>query len=494
MPSSASARGPWVLALDVGSSSVRAQVYDARGDALAPEPVAHVPVRWRTQPQGAMEADADALVAASLRAIGRAVKAVRTAKVEIAAVALDTFWHGVMGVGANGKPVTPLYGWGDTRARDDAARLRERVDAAAAHARTGCFVHESYPAAKLVWLRRTAGDSFARAACWLSIGEHLGERLFGVRCTSLSMASGTGLLDVARCRWDAEMLEAAGIAADRLPELSDEPMAGLAPPFARRWPELARVPWFPALGDGACATLGSGADRAGTIALTVGTSAAVRVLREASGSATRSGGTKPAASDEPVERVPEALWLYRLDARRTVAGRALSNAGNGFDWLRRTLRLPRRDRLEAMLLAMADDPPPRLSVVPALVGERPPLSEREEMAAIAGMTIDTSPVDVWRAWMEAVAGRIADAVAAVEAEYGRADEIVASGGALHASPALQRAIERALGRPLTPTGRGDETARGAALVALERIGARGSHGGPWGHRDLNRPSTRPMDV
>jgi gluconokinase len=447
-------RGPWVLALDVGSSSVRAQVYDARGTALGPSSLAQVPVRWRTDPPGAMEADASRLVTASLRALDHAVKAARAARVEIAAVAMDTFWHGLMGVAADGRPVTPLHAWGDTRAREDASALRERVDAAAVHARTGCFVHESYPAARLVWLRRTAGDSFSRAAGWLSIGEHLGERLFGVRRTSLSMASGTGLLDVARCRWDGEMLAAAGIRAELLPELSDEPMAGLEPGLARRWPELARVPWFPALGDGACATLGSGAGRAGTIALTVGTSAAVRVLREGA-----------------VTRVPDGLWLYRLDARRTVAGRALSNAGNVFAWLRRTLRLPRADRLEALLAATEGDPPPRLRVVPALVGERPPLSEREEVAAMAGMTMATSPADLWRAWTDAVAARIAEAVAAVEDEYGRADRVVASGGALHASEAFRRAVERALGRPLVLRGDADETARGAALVALERLGA-----------------------
>jgi len=453
---SPASRAPWVLALDVGSSSVRAQLYDAHGTALAPESPAHVPVRWRTRPAGAMEADADALFAPSLRALGRPVKAARAARVEIAAVALDTFWHGVMGVAADGAPVTPLYAWGDTRAREDAAALGRRVDAAAVHARTGCFVHESYPAAKLVWLRRAAGDSFSRAACWLSIGEHLGERLFGVRRSSLSMASATGLLDVARCRWDEEMLAAAGISPALLPELSDEPMTGLAPEWARRWPELARVPWFPALGDGACATIGSGAGRPGTVALTVGTSAAVRVLREGA-----------------VERVPAGLWMYRVDAHRTVAGRALSNAGNGFDWLRRTLRLPRGERLEARLEAIDRDPPPRLRVVPALVGERPPLSERHEAAAIEGMTMATSPVDLWRAWMDAVAARIADTVTAVEAEYGRADEIVASGGALHASAAFRRALERALGRPLAvrADSAGDETVRGAALIALERLGA-----------------------
>jgi gluconokinase len=441
------------MAVDLGSSSVRAQVYDARGLPLGPGSLAQVPVRWRTHPRGAMEADAGALVGAALRAIDRAVKAVRAARIDIAAVGLDTFWHGVMGVGADGRPLTPLYAWGDVRARGAARRLRERVDAGAAHARTGCFVHESYPSAKLVWLRQGLGDSFPRAA-WMGIGEHLCERLFGVRRTSPSMASGTGLLDVCRCAWDEEMLAACAVSPAALPELSDEPMRGLAPELARRWPELAAVPWFPALGDGACASVGSGAAGHGRLALTVGTSAAVRVLRA-----------------DAAPRVPDGLWLYRVDARRTVAGRALSNAGNTFAWLRRTLRLPRADRLEAMLAEMDDGPPPALAVIPALVGERPPLSERGETASVGGMTMDTSPVDLWRAWTDAVARRIAEAVDAVEREYGRADEIVASGGAFHASPSFRRGLERALGRPLALRDDGDETARGAALLALERIGA-----------------------
>lgn len=444
-----------MLALDVGSSSVRAQLFDTDAEPLAAASLAQVPVRWRADPPGAMEADADQLVRAALTALDRGVKAARVANARIAAVALDTFWHGVMGVDGAGRPLTPLYAWGDTRAAGDAAALRERVDVDAAHARTGCFLHESYPAARLVWLRRTRGDTFPRAGGWLSIGEHLGERLFGIRRTSLSMASATGLLDVRACRWDGEMLAACGITAGHLPELSDEPMRGLRPDFARRWPELAEVPWFPALGDGACATLGSGAAEPGRIALTVGTSAAVRVLR----------------TGEPL--VPRGLWLYRLDGERTVAGRALSNAGNTLAWLRRTLRLPRAARLEAELAALADAPPPPLEVVPAVVGERPPLSERGETASMAGMTMSTTPVEIWRAWLWSLAGRIAEAVDAVEGEYGRAAEIVASGGALHASPAFRAIIERRLGRSLALRGSdGDETARGAAMVALERTGAR----------------------
>lgn len=439
-----------MLVLDVGSSSARAGIYGGAG-TLRPGPVPRVPCAWRTGADGAMEADGDALAEGVLQVIDAAMDTVRQGGIEISAVACATFWHGVMGVDGDGRPVTPLFGWGDARARAAADALRRRTDAAAFHRRTGCFAHESYPAAKLLWLREARGDTFPRAAAWLSIGEHLQARLFGVRRTSPSMASGTGLLDVGRMTWDAEALDAVGLSAHRLPELSDAPLVGLKPELARRWPELASVPWYPALGDGACASLGSGAVGPTRPALTVGTSAAVRVLRE-----------------DPDAAVPDALWCYRLDARRTVSGRALSNAGVVWAWLRRTLALPPAEGMDAALLAAE---PRGLSVVPSLLAERPPLEDAAGSASMTGMTPDTTPVEIARAWLDAVAARLADAVGAVEAEFGPATEVVASGGALRSSAAFRTIIQRAIGRPLRLSPDREETMRGAALIALERLGA-----------------------
>ena len=448
---SLAARAPWVLALDAGSSSVRASLYDRAGRPLEDAPPARRGVAWRASPEGAMEADGETLLESCLEAVDGAMAVARERRIEVAAVGVCAFWHGVMGLGADGRPVTPLYGWGDTRAREDAAALRGRVDAEAAHGRTGCFVHEVYPAAKLVWLRRTLGDTFPRVAAWGSLGELLARALFGARRTSVSMASGTGLLDARALRWDGEMLTAAGVSPETLPEVSDAPLAGLLPAYARRWPELAAVPWMAALGDGACASLGSGACGR-RLALTVGTSAAVRVLRETAG---------------PV--VPPGLWCYRLDARRAVWGRALSNAGNVHAWLRRTLRLPEREALDAAL-ASPEARAHGLTVHPELVGERPPL-EAGPGAAVAGLTLATTPEQIARAWLEAAAERIGEAVRATEAVFGEAEEIVAGGGALHASPAWARMIARTVGRPMWLAADAEVTARGAALLALERIGA-----------------------
>ncbi|MDQ3388382.1 MAG: FGGY family carbohydrate kinase, partial [Gemmatimonadota bacterium] len=316
----------------MGSSSVRAGLYDTAGHPVGGDPAARIEYEWRTRPEGAMEIDAAALVERTVRVIDATMGDARALRAEVVAVATATLWHSILGLDARGEPLTPLYGWGDTRAWRAAHALRQRVDARDTHERTGCFIDPTYPAARLLWLEEAAGDTFSRVAGWLSIGEYLELRLLGVRRCSVSMGSGTGLMELAGCRWDAEMLDAVGIAAGSLSPLvdTDDLSPRLRPEWARRWPELANVPWIPALGDGACANVGCDAVGEGRSALTVGTSAAVRVVVEAETIA-----------------VPETLWCYRLDRGRRVMGRALSNAGNGVATLGALLRIPDGEETEA---------------------------------------------------------------------------------------------------------------------------------------------------
>lgn len=441
---------PVVLTVDLGSSSTRARLYGA--DAAPRGRLFRCTHGWEVTPDGGMTTDVEALLDEVARAVDGAAAEARLLGATPVAVSIATFWHSVVGVDDGGRPVTPLFGWGDSRAREVVPALWERLDAAATHRRTGCFVHESYWPATLLWLRERCGDSFRRAAAWASPGELLMDRLFGERRVSLSLASATGLLDGERLCWDGEVMKAAGIAPAQLWPLVDvdAPFAGLRPEWARRWPELARVPWLPALGDGACASLGSGAVGPGRISVTVGTSAAVRTLRRL--------GPAP---------TPAGFWRYRLDARRAVTGRAFSNGGNGYAWLRRTLALPADDVLERELAEMEADGH-GLTVLPGLLGERPPAGGGP-LAGVVGLTAATVPAEVARAWLEAIALRIAAAAEALTTAAGGFETLVASGGAVHGSPAWTQMISDAAGRPVVLAA-SESTCRGAALVALEQLG------------------------
>ncbi len=401
-----------------------------------------------------MEAPAERFVDLVVHALDTATATAREQKMEIGAVAMTTFWHSLLGLSADGEPLTPLYGWGDSRAAQTAIALSEEISETAMHGRTGCFLHPSYPLVKLAWLRRSEPEIYRKVARWVSIGEYLDLRFFGRMRCSFSMASGTGLLNVTSLSWDPEMLALVGLAPDHLAPLvdTDDLFTGLKPEFAERWPELSKVPWFPALGDGACANVGSGAIGREYQGVTVGTSAAVRTLWE---------------TDNLT--VPKGLWCYRLDGRRVVAGGALSNGGNAVAYLENVLKLPAGPDWDSGLIAIEPDSH-GLTILPFLVAERGPRWLQQESAAVIGMCQTTPPLHLLRAWMEAIAYQIGIISTALQNTFSAPDQIRASGGALHASPLWTQMIADVLGRPVGLSRTVEATAYGAALVAQERLG------------------------
>ena len=178
----------------------------------------------------------------------------------IVGVAVSTFWHNVVGVDSHSEAITPIYSWADTRSAAAAETLRQKLNESEVHARTGCVLHPSYLPAKLLWLQQTQPELFGRVAHWMSFGEYLYLKLMGRTICSLSMASGTGLFDQNRCLWDEELLEALSLRQNQLSPLGDlsATLSELTSPYADRWPALSRIPWLPALGDGACSNVGSG--------------------------------------------------------------------------------------------------------------------------------------------------------------------------------------------------------------------------------------------
>jgi gluconokinase len=402
-----------VLALDVGTSSVRAQLFDEDGR--------EADVLERREYDGN---DADQAARLVLEAAdGRWHRA--------DAVGVSCFGHSFVALDADDRPLTPIVGWRDTRSAAALPWLRERVDADDVHARTGCHLHASYWPAKLAWFQCHAPNVFARAARFVSFAEYLlpsTRRSVGFRA-SLSSASGTGLLNLATFDWDEELLGVLGVERERLPELTDEPVAS----------------WYPAWLDGACANVGAGCVGRTRAALTIGTSGALRVVYE---------------NDAPQPR--PGLFLYRLDRHRVVEGGALSDGGNLHRWIERTLRDVDEE------LAPRDPDAHGLTFVTLLGGERSVGWSADATGGMAGLTFETTPADLREAALEGVAFRFA-AVAAAMPEL---EEIVATGGALlHADDWLQ-IVADALGRPLHVSGVREGSLRGAAVLALERLGGR----------------------
>lgn len=198
--------------------------------------------------------------------------------------------------------------------------------------------------------------------------------------------------------------------------------------------------------------MGSGCAAPDRIAVNAGTSGAMRVVIP---------GTP--------ERVPEGLWCYRVDRRRSLVGGALSNAGNVYQWLCQTLRLPTAGEIERHL-SEAEADGHGLTVLPFLAGERAPGWAGHARAAFTGVGWHTSPLDLLQAGLEAVAYRFA-LIHRLLGEVVEEDaEVIVSGGAMLSSPAWIQILCDVLGRPVIASAEMEATSRGAALLALEALG------------------------
>jgi gluconokinase len=447
---------PLVLAIDVGSSSVRALLYDA-GCRQVQGTEHQLTYRLETTPHGGSTADPDVLAELVARCIDQTLAHAGDRARDIAAVAMTTFWHGLMGLDAAMRPTTPVLMWADTRSSEDARTLGREHTSFDVHRLTGCRFHSSYWPAKLRWMARTEPETFGRTSRWVSFADYLGLLLTGELSTSVSMASGTGLMNAATMAWSSDVAAISGVRMDQLPAIvdRDEALPSLRPEWRERWPVLARAKWLPALGDGATANVGAycvGPDR---IALTIGTSGAMRAIVDA-------------APDLPLAT---GLWCYRLDRHSAVVGGALSNGGNIVSWLADLTGDRDVDALAAEAETVAPDGH-GLTVLPLLAGERSPTWDDRLGGAMTGLRLDTSAGEIFRALLEATAYRFSMIYDGLRDIVAPSHDIYASGGAALRSPLWLQMIADTLDHSLFALDADAEaSARGAAICALQAIGA-----------------------
>ena len=446
----AGARSAFLLGLDVGTSGVRAALFDDRGNEI-------VGASNKTQRRVAAFSDlgvldADAIAAQVIETIDELIASGIEAQ-SVRFIAISCFWHSLIGVDKNRRPTTPLLSWADTRAASSAAVLATQFDEYEVHSRTGCRFHASYWPAKLHWLKQEQTDVFENTHQWLGFSEYLCGQLFDTTSISVSMASATGLFDQRTCEWDSKFIQTLNIPEQSLPNIAranDWPP--LSPEFTARWPALSQARLIDTIGDGAANNIGGGCCTKDRSALMVGTSGAMRVVY----------------AGNPPDQLPSELWSYRADRSRVVVGGALSDGGGLYRWLTDLMCLDDDPEVENQL-ASIDADSHGLTILPFWSGERSTGWSAEARGAILGLTQQTKPVEIVRAAMEAVAYRFALIARALEGVTGTAT-IIATGNALRASRVWLQIMADVLGRPMNLVSVREASTRGAALLALETLG------------------------
>ena len=444
---------PVLLGLDIGTSGVRAALFDDRGSEIDG---ASVRIDHRGQSTTSFAVlDAELLLEEVAQTLDALFVKLYETTAPIELIAISCFWHSLVGVDETGQATTPVLGWADSRAVAATYRLRSEFDEAKIHARTGCRIHPAYWPAKLRRLRSEEPETFRATTRWLSFAEYLTLHLFGETAVSVSMASGTGLLNQRRCEWDEELLEALAISVENLPKIAGphETFPGLTSAYALRWPQLSEARLFPAIGDGAANNIGAGCNSTEKIAVMIGTSGAMRVC----------------FAGEPPDRIAPELWCYRADRKRILIGGALSDGGGLCAWIKESLLYQENfETIESELELLSPDAH-GLTVLPFWTGERSTGWTPDARGAILGLTLQTRPIDILQAAMEAIAYRFALIAKALEPLAPEAT-LIASGHALRSSPTWVQILADVLGRSVMVSERSEASTRGAALLALEAAG------------------------
>ncbi|WP_029149260.1 gluconokinase [Microbacterium indicum] len=441
-----------VVGIDMGTTATKVVAYRADGSLVATASNGYpldepVPGHAEQDPAKILEA-----VYAGVREVVGEIGVER-----VAGISFSSAMHSLVGLDAAGEPLTPVVTWADTRAAEEAERLRDSGSGLALHRRTGTPVHPMSPFVKLVWFRENEPELFASVATWADLKGWVLRHMTGALVVDHSIASASGLMNIHTLAWDAEALDIAGIMPEQLPELvrtrhvlpqlTDEAVAATGLP--------AETPVVAGAGDGPLANLGVGAVRPGVAACSVGTSGALRVAVE-----------KPAV--DPLGGV----FCYALTEDRWVIGGAINNGGVVLDWVRGEVTAGEAGLSTAQLLDEAYTVPAGaggLLMLPYLLGERAPRWGGVARGAYVGLTRSHRRQHLVRAAVEGVALQLTLVKQSMEAAGIDLAEIRATGGVMkHVlwRQTLANAFDSEIGMPQGQEGSGF----GAALLGMEALG------------------------
>lgn len=439
------------IGIDIGTSSVKAIAFDTHMREIAR---AAEEVKSYHDDKGAAEQDPQAVYQSVMHVLSSTAQDAQRQGYTVERVGLSAAMHTLIPVADNGAPLGPSLTWMDLRARGEADSLWQSVEGKAVYERTGTPVHPMTPLLKLMWMRKRQSDLFQKAVKFVSQKEWIWYQWFGEWCVDASIASATGLYNLREATWDSGALELAAITAEKLSDIV--PTTYVKQGIRERQLLLAGI--LPetvfniGASDGVLANLGVGAISSDVMALTIGTSCAIRV-----------------ATSAPITNTSTRSFCYVLDADRFIAGGPSNSGGVVLNWLYNSIlsrnptdRDPRQfvEMMNAAATVQCDD----LLCLPYVAGERAPLWNAGATGVFFGLRLHHTRQHLMRAAVEGIILNACWIGRELFQELGQPGQIIASGKVLETEWIRQLTAD-IFGIPVQFLGAIDASVAGAALLA-----------------------------
>ena len=450
---------PLLLALDQGTSSSRAALFDPRGNPVAS---ASAPLAISYPADGWVEQNPRDIWESQRLAMERLEQTIsREQRDAVVACGMTNqrettiLWRR-----STGQPCGPALVWQDGRTSDICQQWKDAGLEQEWHDRTGLLLDPYFSASKIRWLMLKESEAASAAGsddlCFGTVDSWLLWHLSGSQrhCSDMSNASRTLLMDLKQRQWVDAFCEQTGLPRSALPELV--PCRGEFGPIASGLP-FSGVPIRALLGDQQAATLGQLCLRPGEAKCTYGTGAFLVV---------NTGGT--------IHRSDAGLlstlgWTDDQGDPTYCLEGSLFNAGTVVQWLRDGLGIiDSAEEVNPLALSVADSG--GVMLVPAFTGWGTPHWDPGARGLLIGLTRDTGRGQIARAALEGIALSVAGLVQLAEQAIGQGlGELAVDGGAAASDPLLQAQAD-STGLKVRRPSYLQSTARGVALLAGVQAG------------------------
>jgi glycerol kinase len=449
---------PHLIAIDQGTTSTRAFVFDAGLKAVAS---ASQELRQIYPAPGEVEHDPEEIWAAVVATVRAAMAKAGVAAADVAGIGITNqrettlVWDR-----ATGKPIHNAIVWQDRRTAPACERLKRDGAEPAVARQTGLLLDPYFSATKIAWLLdHIDGARAAAVAGRLAFGtvdSFLLWRLTGgaVHATDVTNASRTMLYDIARGEWSAELGTTFGIPPGMLGEVrenSEDYGCSQSSLFGGPIRVLGMA------GDQQAATIGQGCFSPGMMKATYGTGCFALLNTGAEAVASR-------------HRLLTTI-AYQIDGKKVFALEgAIFVAGAAVQWLRDRLGLI-ATAADVNALAAKADPAEQVYLVPAFVGLGAPHWDAHARAAIYGLTRNSGAPEIANAALESVGYQTRELLDAMRADWpGLADTVLRVDGGMTASDRTMQFLADILNAPVDRPVFLETTALGAAYLAGRRAG------------------------
>lgn len=451
----------YMIGVDIGTTTTKSVLYDMKGKVVA---YANSGYQLYQDAPDMAEEDPDDILHAVIEVMGRVMYKSKAKADEIKGVSFSSAMHSLILMDEADQPLTKAITWADNRAAKYSDELKDNGLGAKIYARTGTPIHPMAPLSKILWLRHEKPELFKKAKKFIDLKTYVFFKLFGVYRMDYSIASATGMFNIFDLKWDQGVLDLLQITEKQLPELVETTasISGIAPRFAELLNISTRTPFIFGASDGVLSNLGVDAIDPGVVAVTIGTSGAVRVT-----------------VDKPVVDPDGKLFCYALTKDKWVVGGPVNNGGIVFRWVKDQLFAPERITAEQMQVSTYDILTQIAEKIPAgsdgllfhpyLGGERAPIWNAYARGSFFGLTRNHTRAHMVRAALEGIVYNLYVVMLTIEKVAGKPKSIQATGG--FARSALWRQmLADIFEQPVTIPESFESSCLGAAVLGMYALG------------------------